>query len=256
MAAGLPVETKRFGHTLLITINRPQARNAVNREVAELISTALEELSTDPELLVGVLAGVGGHFCSGVDLKALAAEGFPRIGNRGLAGLTRAELDKPMVAAVEGYAVSGGCELALACDLIVAAESAKFALSEVTKGAVPSEGGVQRLLRKLPRQIAMGMLLTGDPLSAAHAARYGMVNWLAPDGQAIAAGLELADQVGRNAPLAVAAVRQLARETEGHTEAEAWTVQDRIVKPVLDSEDAKEGVAAFQEKRQPVWRGR
>ncbi|RJQ78466.1 enoyl-CoA hydratase [Pseudonocardiaceae bacterium YIM PH 21723] len=251
----MSVETTVHGNTLVITINRPKARNAINREVAEQVSAGIDRLNSDPDLLAGVITGADGHFCAGMDLKAFLTEGFPFVADRGLAGFTRAAIDKPMIAAVEGHAVAGGCEIALACDLIVAAESARFGLSEVCRGLVASEGGVLRLVNRLPHHLAVGMLLTGESITAERAARHGLVNRLTPDGQALTAALELATQVSRNAPLAVGAVRRIIRETHGRTEGEAWAVQDEIVAPVAASADAKEGAAAFAAKREPVWRG-
>ncbi|WP_394836507.1 crotonase/enoyl-CoA hydratase family protein [Pendulispora rubella] len=224
--------------------------------MARAVSAALDRLDEDPGLAVGVLTGAGGHFCAGMDLKAFLKEGFPFIGHRGLAGVTRAEIGKPMIAAVEGAAVAGGCEIALACDLIVAGESAKFGLSEVARGLVASEGGVIRLPQRVPYHIAMQMLLTGDPLDAPSAARFGLVNHVVADGMALPAALALAERVSRNAPLAIAAVRRIVREARGATDRDAFVIQDAIVAPVAESQDAREGARAFAEKRPPSWKGR
>ncbi|GAB2556360.1 crotonase/enoyl-CoA hydratase family protein [Kribbella endophytica] len=244
---------KVVGTVLVMTLDRPSARNAINREVAEELSTALDRLESDPELTAGVLTGAGGTFCSGMDLKAFPTEGIPVVGTDGLAGLTRRALTKPLIAAVEGYAVAGGFELALACDLIVAGESAEFGLPEVKRGLIAGEGGAIRLPRRLPHHLAMELLLTGDSMPAATAAGFGLVNRVVPDGQALAEALKLAEGISRNAPLALAAVKQLVRAT---TERDDFAVQDPWYDAVSASQDAKEGAAAFAEKRAPRWQGR
>jgi enoyl-CoA hydratase len=253
----LPVTTEDRDGVLVITINRPQARNAVNAAVAEGITTALERLDTDDRLAVGVLTGAGGTFSAGMDLKAFLAGESPTVKGRGFGGLTRAEVRKPLIAAVEGWALGGGFELALACDLVVAAQDARFGLPEVSRGLVASEGGVIRLPQRLPHHVAMELLLTGDPLPATRAAEFGLVNRVVPSGQStLDAALALAARVRRNAPLALAAVKRIVRTSQGSDDHSAFTAQDEIVAPLLTSEDVREGARAFAEKRNPVWQGR
>jgi enoyl-CoA hydratase len=206
-----PVRTELAGSVLVMTIDRPAVRNAVNREVAKALSAALDYLDTHRELTAGVLTGAGGHFCAGIDLEALPSEGKPVIGEFGLAGLTRRTLTKPLIAAVEGSAVAAGFELALACDLIVAGESAQFGLPEVQRGPIASEGGASRLPQRLPYHLAMELLLTGDPMPAATAATHGLVNRLVPDGAALTTAMTLAARISRNDPTALAAVKQIVR---------------------------------------------
>jgi enoyl-CoA hydratase len=208
---------------LVITINRPAARNAINRDVATALSAALDRLEADDHLTSGVLTGAGGHFCAGMDLKAFPSEGIPVVNGDGLAGLTRRALTKPMVAAVEGYAVAGGFELVLACDLVVAGESARFGLPAVTRGLIAGEGGAIRLPQRLPHHIAMELLLTGDPIPSATVASFGLVNRVVADGHALIAALDLATRIGRNAPLALGAVKQIVRMV---TERDAYLCQD------------------------------
>lgn len=248
-----PVRTELAGSVLVMTIDRPTARNAVNREVAKALHAALDYLQTHDELTAGVLTGAGGHFCAGMDLKAFPAEGIPVIGDFGLAGLTRRALTKPLIAAVEGYAVAGGFELALACDLIVAGESAQFGLPEVQRGLIAGEGGAIRLPQRLPYHVAMELLLTGDPMPATAAAGHGLVTRLVPDGAALTTALSLAARISRNAPLALAAVKQIARAV---TERDAYALQDSLYQRVSASEDAREGAIAFSEKRPPRWQRR
>ncbi|GAA2813904.1 crotonase/enoyl-CoA hydratase family protein [Crossiella cryophila] len=249
----MTVNTETADTVLIITLNRPQARNAINHATGLALSAALDHLESNPALTAGVLHGAGGHFCSGMDLRAFAAgEDIPIVGEYGLAGLTRRPLTKPLLAAVEGYAVAGGFELALSCDLIIAAQSAHFGLPEVKRGLIAGEGGVTRLPQHLPHHIAMELLLTGDPLPAAAAAGYGLVNRVVPDGEALGVALELAGRIGRNAPLALAAVKQIVRPV---VERDAFAVQDPWYHKVSASMDAREGAVAFSEKREARWRG-
>src|SRR5271168_4683410 len=200
---------------LTITINRPGQKNAVDHEVAVKLAAALDTLDGDPALSAGILTGAGGSFCAGMDLKAFARGELPIITGRGLGGLTRATVRKPLIAAVEGWALGGGFELALACDLIVAAEDAKFGFPEVTRGLVASEGGLIRLPHHLPYHIAMGMLLTGQPLQATVASQYGLVNEISESGAALAAAQVLAGRVAANAPLALAAIKAVVLAAQG-----------------------------------------
>ncbi|MGW3291626.1 crotonase/enoyl-CoA hydratase family protein [Streptomyces sp. NPDC001002] len=238
---------------LLMTLNRPHVRNAVDRPLAQALDAALTRLETDPALTVGILTGAGGHFCSGMDLKTFPAEGVPVVADRGLAGLTRARLRTPLIAAVEGAAVAGGFELALACDLITAADTAFFALPEVARGLVAAEGGAIRLPGRLPYHVAMEMLLTASPLPAADAARHGLVNQLGPEGQALAAALTLAERVQAHSREAVHITKRIVQDTRGLDDHTAYTVQDPLSRPVFITTTATEGAIAFTEKRPPAW---
>lgn len=250
------VLTEVIDRTLVITINRPEARNAVNREVAEGVAAALDVLDADPDLRVGVLTGAGTAFCAGMDLKAFGRGERPVIEGRGFAGLVAAPPVKPLIAAVEGWALAGGFELALACDLVVASREAMFGLPEVKRGLTAAAGGLFRLPRRVPYHLAMELILTGRPMPATDAAGLGLVNRLAEPGEALAAAIALADEIAVNAPLAVAASKRVVSESVGWPPADAFELQEAIVDPVRQSEDAQEGARAFIEKRVPVWAGR
>jgi enoyl-CoA hydratase len=250
------VLTDRQDGVLTIRINRPAQRNAVNRDVAVAVAAALDLLDSDPSLSVGVLTGSGGTFSAGMDLKAFANGQTPILRGRGFGGLTQAEIGKPLIAAVEGWALGGGFEMALACDLIVAAQDAKFGLPEVKRGLIAGEGGVIRLPRRIPYHVAMKVLLTGEPLSAADAKQYGLVSELTESGAALASAQQLAKRIAGNAPLALARVKEVLRETQGLNDSEAFTRQAANASSLLNTEDAHEGALAFAEKRAPVWRGR
>lgn len=247
------VLTVRRDGVLVITLNRPRVRNAINRALADAVDGALTALEDDPHLAVGVLTGSGGHFCSGMDLKAFPDEGVPRVADRGLAGLTRARRSKPLIAAVEGAAVAGGFELVLACDLVTAADSAFFALPEVARGLIASEGGAIRLPGRLPHHLAMEMLLTASPLPAADAARHGLVNQLTGEGKALDAAIALAGRISGNSPHAVGITRQVVDAARGLDDHAAFTVQDPYTAPVFDTDSAAEGALAFCEKRPAAW---
>src|SRR5271154_2133543 len=223
------VLVERSNGVLTITINRPGQKNAVDHEVAVKLGAALDTLDGDPALSVGILTGAGGSFCAGMDLKAFARGELPILPGRGFGGLTRARVTKPLVAAVEGWAVGGGFELALACDLIVAAKDARFGFPEVTRGLVASEGGLVRLPRRLPYHVAVRILLTGDPLPADQAEKYGLVNELTEPGQALSVGTGLARRVAQNAPLALAAVKDVLRETQALDDDDAFRRQDELI---------------------------
>ncbi|MET7391731.1 crotonase/enoyl-CoA hydratase family protein [Streptomyces sp. NPDC005529] len=238
---------------LLITLNRPHVRNAIDRPLADAVDTALSRLETDPRLNAGIITGAGGHFCSGMDLKAFPDQGVPVVANRGLAGLTRARLRKPLIAAVEGAAVAGGFELALACDLITAADTAFFALPEVARGLIAAEGGAIRLPSRIPYHVAMEMLLTASTLTAADAARYGLVNQLTPQGHALEAALTLARRVQTHSREAVHITKQIVQDTRGLDDHTAYAVQNPLSTPVFTTADATEGATAFAEKRPPAW---
>jgi enoyl-CoA hydratase len=250
------VHTEEHDGVLVITINRPRVRNAVDGATARALADAFDLLDARQDLSVGVLTGSGGTFSAGMDLKAYAAGDTPVIPGQGFAGLTRARPRTPLIAAVEGWAVGGGTEMALACDLIVAAQDATFGLFEVTHGLVPPEGGIVRLPERIPRNIALELLLTGDPLPAARAEQLGLVNHLTPPGEALDRAVELATRIARNAPLAVAAIKRAVDERTAFDDQDAFRQQDRIIEPVLASQDAQEGARAFSEKRPPRWQGR
>jgi enoyl-CoA hydratase len=247
---------ERRGPVLLITLNRPEARNAVNLALAEAMTAALDCLDGDDELRVGVITGAGKGFSSGMDLKAFAAGERPWAGDRGFAGITRRAADKPLIAAIEGFAVAGGLEIALACDLIVSARDARIGIAEVKRGLVAAAGALIRLPRRVPYHLAMELALTGDFIDGARAYEIGLVNRVVEPGGALDAALELAEAIGRNAPLALAASKQIVSRAQEWDEPEAWTRQDEIAGPVLASEDAREGAVAFAEKREPRWKGR
>jgi enoyl-CoA hydratase len=250
------VLTERRGRVLLITINRPDQRNAVNAAVAAGIAGALDELDADPELSVGIITGAGKGFCAGMDLKAFVTGDRPFIEGRGFAGITQRAADKPLIAAIEGFAVAGGLEVALACDLIVASRGARLGIPEVKRSLVAAGGGLLRLPRSLPRNVAMELALTGDPIEADRAYELGLVNRLAEPGEALTAALDLANTIAANAPLALAATKRILLESTDWPDAEFFARQSPIRDAVFNSEDAREGATAFAERRDPVWKGR
>jgi enoyl-CoA hydratase len=251
-----PVLVAERDGVLEITLNRPQARNAVDQALAEAVGAALDRLDAEDGLRIGILTGAGGTFCSGMDLKAFVAGERPWVGDRGFAGITQRASRKPLVAAVEGFALAGGFEVALACDLIVAARDARFGIPEVKRGLVAAAGGLIRLPKRIPYHLAMELALTGDPVGAERAAEIGIVNRLTEPGGALAAAHELAAGIVRNAPLALEASKAVLQRASEWTEEEAWAKQGEIGGPVFGSEDAQEGARAFAEKRDPVWRSR
>ncbi len=250
-----PVEIERHGAILVIAINRPAQRNAVNRAVSLAIVDALDRLDADAALRVGIITGRGGSFCAGMDLKAFIAGERPEIEGRGFAGFTETPPKKPLIAAVEGFALAGGCELALACDLIVAAQTAWFGLPEVTRGLVAGSGGLVRLPRRIPEAIALEYALTGERMDAATAHRWGLVNRVTPEGGALEEALALATAITANAPLSVAMTKRIIGESRSWPEEAIWVHQRPLVESVLASDDAKEGARAFSEKRTPDWKG-
>lgn len=250
------VEVERQGATLLIAINRPQRRNAVNRAVSLAIADALDRLEGDDELRAAVMTGRGGNFCAGMDLKAFLDGERPELEGRGFAGICEAPPSKPVIAAVEGYALAGGFELALACDLIVASESAVFGLPEAARGLVAGSGGLLRLGRRIPAGIALQYALTAEHVPAAEAARWGLVNRLVPEGKALDAALELAGQIAANAPLSVQASKQIMAQSRLWPDDEMFDRQRPLSEAVIGSEDAQEGARAFAEKRAPRWTGK
>jgi enoyl-CoA hydratase len=250
------VLTEAAGGVLEITLNRPQARNAVDAAVAEGVAAALDRLDGDDGLRVAILTGAGSSFCAGMDLKAFVAGERPYAQGRGFAGIVQRPPEKPIIAAIEGYAVAGGFEIALACDLIVAARDARVGIPEVRRGLVAAGGALIRLPGRIPYHLAMELALTGDPIGAERAHEIGLVNRLAEPGGAVAAAHELAAAIIRNGPLAIAASKRILVAAQDWSEAEAWERQGEIAGPVMRSEDAREGAVAFAEKRDPVWRGR
>ncbi|MEZ5710600.1 MAG: crotonase/enoyl-CoA hydratase family protein [Blastomonas sp.] len=240
---------------LTITINRPEAKNAMNKAGAEGIAAALDQLDADDSLRVGILTGAGGTFCSGMDLKGFLRGESPAIAGRGFAGLTEAPPKKPLIAAVDGYALAGGMELAMACDLIVANAGAKFGIPEAKRGLAAAAGGLIRLPRQIPERIAMELALTGDFITAQRAYEIGFINRVV-DGPAIEGALQLAAAITANGPLAVQASKQTIVESRFWSDEEMWKKQGAIVGGVFLSEDAREGAAAFAEKRAPNWKGK
>jgi enoyl-CoA hydratase len=247
--------TERRGRTLVVTINRPEARNAINRAVSFGLADAVAELDEDPSLSVAVLTGAGGTFCAGMDLKAFLAGEDIAVPGRGL-GFTERPPRKPIVSAVEGFALAGGTELALATDLIVASRDARFGLPEVKRGLVAGGGGLIRLPQRIPYQKAMELALTGDSFTADEALAFGLVNLVTEPGEALAGALGLAERIAENGPLAVAATKEIVVSACDWRADDAFRRQGVILAPVFASEDAREGAAAFAEKRQPVWQGR
>ncbi len=242
---------------LVITINRPEQRNAMSKSAAEAIAEALTRLDEDPDLAVGVLTGGVKTFCAGMDLKRFQQLGErPVVDGRGFGGLVESPPAKPLIAAVEGWALGGGFEMVLAADLVVAGEGAKFGLPEVKRGLIARAGGAIRIPRMLPRAVALELLLTGDPMTAAIARHYGLVNRVTADGATLETALELAAVIAANAPLAVRASKALADRSRLWTDDEAFARQVEFTDPVFASQDAKEGPAAFAERRAPRWTGR
>jgi len=241
---------------MTITINRPNAKNAVNKDVAEGIAAALDALDADDNTHVVILTGAGGTFCSGMDLKAFVTGETPYVAGRGFAGMVEKSTDKPMIAAVEGYALAGGCELAITCDLIVAADNSMFGIPEVKRGLAAAAGGLVRLPRQIPSRVAMEMALTGDFMSAERAMSVGLINQIAPAGEALAQAKALAAKIAENGPLAVKRSKQVIKESIDWSQDEMFANQQEITSAVFSSEDAIEGATAFAKKRKPNWKGR
>ncbi len=251
------VISERRDGVLVLTLNRPEARNAIDLETAEAIAEALEQLDRDDAVTVGVLTGAGKGFSAGMDLKAFAAGGpAPWLEDRGFAGIARRSARKPLIAAVEGFALAGGFEIVLACDLIVAARGAQFGLPEVRRSLVAAGGALLRLPRRIPYHVAMELALTGEPIDAERGAALGLVNRVCEPGGALAVALDLAESVRAGGPLALIAAKQILEEQWDWPTQEMWERQAVIVDPVFSSEDAREGAQAFADKRSAVWRGR
>jgi enoyl-CoA hydratase len=241
---------------IIITLNRPEAKNAANKALAEGIAAAIDELESNDELRVGILTGAGGTFCSGMDLKAFITGETPNVPGRGFAGLTEYTPSKPLIGAVEGYALAGGLELAISCDMLIAADNAKFGIPEVKRGLAAAAGGLVKLPRQIAPRIAMELALTGDFISAQRAAELGLINHVVPAGTALEAAKELAGRIAANGPLAVAKSKQVISEQADWSSAEMFQKQNDIVLPVFTSADAIEGATAFAEKRAPNWTGK
>ncbi|MGW4338570.1 crotonase/enoyl-CoA hydratase family protein [Rhodococcus koreensis] len=250
------VIVENLGRVSVLTINRPAARNAVNAATARAIADAIDELDERDDLAVGVITGAGGNFCAGMDLRGFLKGERPSIEGRGFAGLVEAPPRKPLIAAVEGYALAGGCEIAIASDVVVAADTARFGLPEAKRGLVPTGGGALKLHRQLPYHIAMELLFSGDWLTADRAYRYGFVNKLVPEGNALEAAVKMAERFAANGPLALEAIKRIVRESADWSANEAIHKQREIADPVFRSEDAREGAKAFTEKRAPEWKHR
>jgi len=241
---------------MTVTLNRPQAKNAVNKALAEGVAAAMDELDSNDDIRVAILTGAGGTFCSGMDLKAFVTGELPMVEGRGFAGVTEKPPQKPLIAAVEGFALAGGLELMITCDLIVAADNAKFGIPEVKRGLAAAAGGLIRLPRQIPSRLAMELALTGDFITAERAERMGLINRVVPAGTALEAAKELAAAICANGPLAVRISKQVVTESADWSSEEMWQKQQEVVMPIFTSEDAIEGATAFAEKRAPNWKGK
>jgi enoyl-CoA hydratase len=259
------LETELVGHVLVLTMNRPEAKNALSPEMLVGLADAWDRIDSDPQIRCAILTGAGGVFCAGADLKAMndsqnQSDAAQRMrSDAGLAWkalLRHHRLTKPLVAAVEGYAVAGGTEILQATDIRVAGESAKFGVVEVTRALFPLGGSTVRLRRQIPYTKAMELLLTGDTITAAEAERIGLIGRVVPDGEALPAALAIAERIARNGPLAVQAIKRSVQATEGLPEEEALKIELEIGLPIFGTADAKEGTLAFKEKREPRYEGR
>lgn len=253
--AGEDVVVEKRGHILLVTIDRPEARNAIHVDMAWKISEAMDRLDAERDLFLGIITGAGSMFTAGADLKAVAKGVTRPLPPRGNFGICRTPPDKPMIAAVEGPALGGGFEIALACDLIVAARDARFGLPEARHGIVAAAGGVFRLPQRIPSALAAEMALTGQPRDSEFLYRHGLINRIAEPGYALVTALAFADEILANGPLALAAIVRIMRATRGRSDAEAWEIQQPLLNAVRSSADREEGLRAFAEKRAPVWQG-
>lgn len=252
------VDYEVHGNVLVMTINRPEAKNAVNGEVAAGIEGGIDRLEEDDDLWIGVLAAAGDVFCAGADLKEINSGNAAALMTQrgGFGGIVYRERRKPIIAAVDGLATAGGCEIVLSCDLVVASTRAAFGLAEVKRNLVAGAGGLFRLPRVLPPNVAMEAILTATPIPAERAHQFGMVNRLTADGGALEGALALAAEITENAPVAVWESRGVAKAAVATGEAELKKLTDQAFGVVLSSEDTKEGLSAFIEKRKPEWKGR
>ncbi|MEO1490197.1 MAG: crotonase/enoyl-CoA hydratase family protein [Pseudomonadota bacterium] len=240
---------------LIVTINRPEAKNAMTKAAAEGIAAAMDRLDSEDDLRVGILTGAGGTFCSGMDLKGFLRGESPMVEGRGFGGVVQAPPAKPLIAAVEGYALAGGLELMISCDLVVASAGAKFGIPEVKRGLVAAAGGVMLLPDQIPERIAMELALTGDFIDAPRAYELGLINQVT-DGAAMDAAKALAARIVANGPLAVKVSKQIIRDSRAWDMGDRFSNQAKLIAPVFVSEDAREGAAAFAEKRAPNWKGK
>lgn len=240
---------------LIVTINRPEAKNAMTKAAAEGIAAAMDRLDREDGLRVAIITGAGGTFCSGMDLKGFLRGETPSVPGRGFGGLTEAPPKKPLIAAVDGYALAGGLELMIACDMVVANSKAKFGIPEAKRGLVAGAGGLIRLPEQIPARIAMELAVTGDFIDADRAYQLGLINRVT-EGAALDAALELAATISANGPLAVQVSKQIISEYRNWPVEERWQKQGALMGPVFTSADAREGAAAFAEKRKPNWTGK
>lgn len=259
--ADAPATMERIGSVAVITLNRPRSRNAVNAELSTAVGTALEELEADPNLHVGIITGAGPAFCAGADLRSLAAgepitaPGHPEWG---FAGIVEHEVSKPLIAAVNGFALGGGTEILLACDLAVLSEEAALGLPEVKRGLFAAAGGLIRMPRQLPVKVVMELALTGETMSPQDALRWGLVNRVVPVGEVLSSAMELAVAVAENAPLAVRTSKKLIKRAAAEGSAwdgDIWALQQEQLVLILATADAREGSMAFAEKRPATWTG-
>jgi enoyl-CoA hydratase len=240
---------------LIITLNRPEAKNAANKALSEGVAAALDRLDSEDDLRVGIITGAGGTFCSGMDLKAFLMGEMPFVPDRGFAGITEAPPTKPLIAAVNGYALAGGFEIMLCCDLVVANSNAKFGIPEAKRGLAAAAGGLVRLPRQIPARLAMELALTGDFITASRAYEMGLINRVT-EGDALDGALELAASITANGPLAVAASKRVITQSREWSESEMWTKQGESLGNLFMTEDAREGAAAFAQKRKAQWKGK
>lgn len=240
---------------LIVTINRPEAKNAMTKAAAEGIAAAMERLDTEDDLRVGIITGAGGTFCSGMDLKGFLRGESPSVEGKGFGGVVQSPPAKPLIAAVEGYALAGGLELMIACDLVVAHKDAKFGIPEVKRGLVAAAGGVMMLPDQIPERIALELALTGDFIGAERAYQLGMINEVT-EGSALDAAKALAAKIAANGPLAVKVSKAVMKQSRGWAMEDRYAKQGALIGPVFVSHDAREGAAAFAEKRKPNWTGK
>jgi len=249
------VEQERRGHVHILRLNRPEAKNAISPEVSEAMAAALDEIESDRDVRTVVITGTGDVFCAGADLKVVAQGRGMEIARAkgGFAGVVARDFPKPIIGAVQGPALAGGFEIVLSCDLVVAADDARFGIPEVSRGLLAAAGGLIRLPKRVPLALALELAMTGDPISAERAHELGLVNRLVPKGEVLDAAVALADRIGQNSPIAVRLSRQLVRQAAEVSEADGWRLTNEYAVQVFASGDAVEGASAFAEKRQPNW---